>query len=181
MILWVGASGLNGVSQVNTVSLLSARQHFWGLAACRLGDSGDDWAKGLSSSCRIAHACSHGGWAGSQERVQGKVQGTWTQGVEQTHTLSVLPHSVGQTRQNVSPYSKSEEMYSSSSCQEMQSQVQTDIEKGKRNDVWPLNNLPHKTNIWEVQPEIFEFFFLHLVLASEESKSQKCVFENRSS
>lgn len=51
--------------------------------------------------------------------------------MEQTRTLSVLPHSGGQTRQNVSPYSKNEEIYPSSSWQEVQSQVQTDVEKGR--------------------------------------------------
>lgn len=36
------------------------------------------------------------------------------------------------------------------------SQVQMDIGKGRENDLWPLSNLPHRTDTWEVEPEITE-------------------------
>lgn len=91
-----------------------------------------------------------------------KESGEWkvgprAQSVERTCMLSVLPHSVGQRRHHVSPNSRSEEMHSNSSWQELQNQMQTD-RKRERNDVLSLRNLPCRTNIWEVQPEIFEIF-----------------------
>ena len=62
-----------------------------------------------------------------------------------TDTLSALPHSIGQTKHNVRPYSRSEGIDSNIFVARAAKSNADGYRKRKRNDLWPLSNLPHRT------------------------------------
>lgn len=112
MILWVsGSSGLTGLSHVSSASCWLVSSAFEG-SGYRLRNRGDDLGECLSSSCRTAQPYSQGIWARSQG--EGETVRRWIPTLG-TGDPSVLPHSVGPTRYNFGPYSRSEEVDSNSS------------------------------------------------------------------